>query len=262
MPTKSWAELMQDAGGAGGNYDPIPDGDYDFIVDDCEAKTSQNGKMMYVAKNKVESGPHQGRLVWHNHVISHENPNALAWFFRNMGVLGLSQEFFNGNPSDHQVAEALKGKRFRGTVQTRRWQGQDKNEIKQFYTAGGANTLGNGLPAPQASAAPPAPQFAPAPAAPAPAPAAAPAPVAAPAPPPAFAAPPAAAQPAAAAPAVAAQAPPPPPPVQQQEAPAPVAPAEAPAPAAPPAPPAPAPAVAAPGAAAQATGDVPPPPPF
>lgn len=262
MPTKSWTELMADAGGSGGNYEPIPEGDYDFLIEDCEAKLSQNQKMMYVAKNKVESGPHAGRLVWHNHVISHENPNALAWFFRNMKVLGLGQEFFASNPSDHQVAEALKGKRFRGNVQIRKWQGQDKNEIKQFYTAS-SGALGNGMAVPQ-QAAPAAPAFAPAPAAPAPAPApqfATPPPAAQPAPAPVFAAPPAAAQPVAPPPVAAEAAPPPPPPVQQHEAPPPVAPAEPPA-YAPPAPPAPEPVPAGVGAAAQATGDVPPPPPF
>lgn len=276
MPVKSWNDLLSDAGGAGNSFDPIPEGDYDFNIKECEAKLAQSGRMMYVAKCEVESGPHKSRLVWHNFVLTPDNPNALSWFFRNMNVLGLGREFFAANPSDHQVAEQLRGKRFRGQVGIRKYQGQDRNEIKQFFSAT-SGSLGNGLP----TAAPAAPAPAPAPAAPAPV-SAAPAPVAAPVAPvaaapvvppaPAFAAPPAA--PVVAAPPVVAEVPPAPPvvqppvppvvadaappvapPVPVVEAPAPPPVAEAPAPVPPPVA---APAVAAP----EVAGSVPPPPPF
>ena len=229
MPLKSWQDLLDDAGGAGNDFEPLPDGDYDFVIDETEAKQSQNGKTMYVAKCKVEAGPNAGRLVWHNFVISPENPNALSWFFRNMNLLGLDRNFFNGNPGDHQVAEALRGKRFRGQVVVKTYNNQERNEIKQFFS-------------PRAQAAGPGSSSAPAAAAPAPA-------APAPAPAPAFAAPaPAAAPPQPAPPAPAAPAPAP---IQQQAAEAPPAPAAPPV-AAPPAPPAP---------PAASGGDTPPPPP-
>lgn len=233
MPLKSWADLLDDAGGAGNDFEPLPDGDYDFVISECEAKQSSTGKTMYVAKCQVEAGPSKGRLVWHNFVVVMDNPNALSWFFRNMNLLGLDRAFWDGEPGDHQVAQNLKGKRFRGQVITKTWNNSERNEIKQFFSAratapgpGSSNVVG---PAPVRAAAPAAPAPAPAPAFAAPAPAAAP---------------PQPAPPAPAAPAPA--------PIQQEAAAAPPAPAAPPvevaAPPAPPAPPA-------------AGGDTPPPPP-
>lgn len=248
MPIRSWEDLLNDAGGAGDSFEPIPSGDYDFEIAQADATQTQNSKTMYKVRCKVESGPHAGRLVFHNFVVSPENPNALAMFFRQMNVLGLNRDFFSSNPSDHNVAEQLVGKRFRGQVTIKQWQGQDRNEIKQFFTAvNGALGNGQGVPTPGLPSgipsAPPAPAAAP------PAPAAPPA-APTPAPAPEYAAP---AAPAAPAPPAAAPAPPPPPPVQQAEVPAVETPAEPPA-----APAAPAPATQEPVAA----GNVPAPPPF
>lgn len=242
MPIRSWGDLLNDAGGAGDSYEPIPTGDYDFVISQADATQSQNGKTMYKIRCKVESGPHADRLVFHNLTVSPENPVALSIFFRQMNVLGLGRDFFAGNPADHQVAEALLNKRFRGQVVIKTWQGQEKNEIKQLFTAV-SGALGNGAPTPGPAAAPPAP--APVAAAPAPPPAAP-----APAPSPEYAAPAAPPVPAAPAPAAA----PAPPPVQQAEVP----PVETPA-----APPATAPApAAAPEPALSNAGNVPAPPPF
>jgi hypothetical protein len=243
MPVRSWTDLLGDAGEST-SYDPLPEGDYDLVIKEAKATQSANGKTMYVVTTEVMNGPHAKRRVWHNFVITPDNPNALTWFFRNMGVLGLTREYFASNPSDHQVAEALVGRQFRGQVVIRKWQNQDKNEIKAFYTAGGAPS---GF-TPSVSAAP-APAPAPATVAPAPVPVAAaaappaPAPVVQAAPAPAPATPAPAVAPAAPTAAPAAATPPPPPP--------PVA-----APAA-----APAPEAAAP-VADPAPADAPPPPPF
>lgn len=231
MPIRSWSDLMDDAGGAGGSFEPLPDADYDFEIAECEAKQAQSGKSMYVAKCKVETGPHAGRLVWHNFVISPENPNALSWFFRNMALFGLTQEYFRSDPSDHQVAAKLIGKRFRGQLVTKTWNNQERNEIKQFFSARPQGPGGASGPSPAAAA-----------------PAAAPAP--APAPAPAYAAP---AQETAVTP--------PPPPAPAAPAPAPVVQEAAAAPVAPPAPPVQE-APAAPAPAPVAAGSVPPPPPF
>lgn len=190
MPIRSWDDLLNDAGGAGDSFEPLPSGDYDFEISQADVAQTQNGKTMYKVRCKVEAGPHKDRLVFHQFVISPENPNALAMFFRQMNVLGLNRDYFSANPSDHQVAESLKGRRFRGQVTIKQWNGQDRNEIKQFFTALNGS-LGNGAAAPSPGPQPtgpsptPAPAPAPAPsfsAPPAPAPQAAPAPTPAPAP--------------------------------------------------------------------------------
>lgn len=244
MPQKSWQDLMNDAGGANGDWDPLPQGDYDFYIKECESKQAKNtGNQMYVAKCAVETGPKAGRVVYNNFVIAQDSPAALNMFFRNMNLLGLTGEWFAQNPSDHQVAETLVGRRFRGTVVVKLYQGQERNEIKSIHTALAAGAPA-GLPTGIATPGPAAPVPSPAPV---PAPAYA-APVAAPAPAPA--------------PQVQEAAPIAPPPIQQPATPnievasAPVAP-----PPPPPlnvAPPA-APAFAS-SAAAAAEGEVPPPP--
>lgn len=181
MTSVNWNDLVRDAGTS---LEPIPDGDYDFIVKDSKFKPSKDGKRMWEIKCAVENGPQVNRLVWDNLVVSPENPNALGFFFRKMAALGLNAEFFKTNPSDSQIEQALRGRRFRGTVGHRSWQGIARNTLNAYFPAAGM-APGNVPPA-----AAPAPAPAPAPAAPAPAPAPAAAPAPAPAAP---AAPPAAA---------------------------------------------------------------------
>ena len=193
MPTKSWQELLTDAGDSGGTFEVMPEGDYDFVVKEAKAQTASTGKQMFVMKAEIQGGPHNSRLVWHNFVLSHENPAALGYFFRNMATLGLTAEYFKQNPADHHVADALIGRRFRGQLGIKKYQGQDRNEIKSFFPASGA-----GLGAPPQITAPPAPPIAAAPPPPPP-----------PAPAPTFAAPPPAAAPAPPPPPIQAPAPPP-----------------------------------------------------
>ena len=134
MPLRSWSDLLDDAGGAGTDFEPIPDGDYDFVIVKSTAEQTKNSKTMYKVQCKVESGPYKDRTVWNNFVISPENPTALSIFFRQMNILGLDRTFWMTNPSDHPVAEQLQGKRFRGQVAIRSYNGSESNEIKQFYT--------------------------------------------------------------------------------------------------------------------------------
>ncbi len=173
MTSLNWGDLISEAGDVG--YEPLPDGDYDLKIVEANAKVTQTGKTMFAVKAQVTTGAHAKRLVWDNLVVSTDNPNALAIFFRKMGALGLGRDFFSTNPSNAQIEQALVDRPFRGQVGSRTWQGQKKNEIKAYYSANPANAVAASAP-PAAAAAPPAAAPAP-PTAPAPAPAA---PVAAP----------------------------------------------------------------------------------
>jgi hypothetical protein len=172
MSTLNWGDLVKEAGEVSTGYDPLPDGDYDLVIVEATAKTSQSGKTMFAIKAQVQNGAHAKRLIWDNLVVTPDNNAALGMFFRKMMALGLGREFFATNPSNAQIEQAIRGRAFRAAVTSRTWQGQKKNEIKNYYTSA--------IPAPGApvAAAAPAP-------APAPAPAAAPVAEAAPAPAPA-----------------------------------------------------------------------------
>jgi len=173
MSTLNWNDLSKDAGDTANTYEPLPDGDYELVVAEATATVSQSGKTMFKIKAQVESGPHAKRLVWDNLVVSPENPTALGIFFRKMSALGLNQDYFSQGPSNAQIEQTIKGRRFRGQVGSRTWQGTKRNEIKNYYPHQAGSPAAAGTPAPSAAAAPPpAPAPAPAPAPP-PAPAAA-----------------------------------------------------------------------------------------
>jgi hypothetical protein len=182
MPTLNWAQLIEDSKDGGGDYSPIPSGDYEFVVVEAPLKTTSTGKIMFSMKAQVTGGAHDKRLVWDNFVISPENNVALAIFFSQMAALGLKKEgFFDRGPSPEQISTAMAGRRFRGTVGTKVYQGKTSNEIKQYYTTQNTPAPVAGAAAPVAAPAPaPAPMAAPAPSGAPVAPVAAPAPVVAP----------------------------------------------------------------------------------
>lgn len=221
MTTINFAQALQDARGA--TFEPLPVGDYDVEVTKTEAVTSQNGKPMIKTTFKVVSGPYEKRPIINQFVLSVENPQAVAIFFRHMKAFGLTEEWFASlgqQSSLEPVASALLGRRARLSIGHREWQGEMRNEVKGVKPYTGAPPQ----PAPAGpSAGPvagPAPLAGPRPPA---APVAPPAPVAAPlAPPPAAAPLPAPVAPPATPAAPVQQMPQPPVPTPVAEAPAPV----------------------------------------
>lgn len=196
MTTINFAQALQDARGA--TFEPLPIGDYDVEVTKTEAVTSQNGKPMIKTTFKVVSGPYEKRPIINQFVLSVENPQAVAIFFRHMKAFGLTEEWFASlgqQSSLEPVASALLGRRARLSIGHREWQGEMRNEVKGVkpYTGappqpGPAGPAGPSAgpvagPAPLAGPRPPTAPVAPpapvaAPLAPTPPPAAAPAPVA------------------------------------------------------------------------------------
>lgn len=204
MPNFDWDSLLQAAGDAGKEFEPLPDGPQNLVISKTEVGESKTGKKSIGITAIVESGPYAKRRIWHTWYISPESPNALGRFFREMNLFGLDSNFWAGKPGDDAIIAGLNNKRFVGNLKTSEWQGKKKNEIDSFAAPVGASlgnaaaTLqqGGGNPAggpggpaaspaassPAPAAAQPGPQAAP-PAAPMPAPQAAPAPAAATPPP-------------------------------------------------------------------------------
>ena len=134
---KSWGDLFDESGEAIG---PLPDSEYDFIIRKVTAKKSSNSKPMYMARCEVETGQYAKRTVFHNFVVSAENPDAMRIFFQQMGALGMTKEFWKQNPSDERVAQALEGRRFRATTIIRQWQGEDRNNLQRIKPAAQGGT--------------------------------------------------------------------------------------------------------------------------
>lgn len=139
MTTIDFNKAIQDAKGA--SFEALPIGDYDVEVSKSEAVTSQSGKPMIKTTMKVVSGPYEKRPIINQFVLSIENPQAVAIFFRHMRAFGLTEEWFASlgqQSSLAPVADALLGRRARLTLGQREWNGEMRNEVKSVKPYTGA----------------------------------------------------------------------------------------------------------------------------
>lgn len=143
MANASFADLLKAAEDAG--FSNCPPGTYDVKIVAGEAKATSAGKDMIVVKFELIGGPHGGRKVSNNFVISPENANALGFFFRHMRALGLDNAYFAKNPAPAQVAADLVGRTCRIEVGTRVWNGEEREDVKKILPPDGA-TPGNVTP--------------------------------------------------------------------------------------------------------------------
>lgn len=182
MTDINFGQLMEQASAG---FEPVPDGTYDVEVVKADAVTSSTGKPMIKVQHTIQGGPHNGRKLFDQFVISADNPNALGFFFEHMLAFGLDKTFFASNPGLELVAQTLVGRRARAKVGTRTWQNREQNDVQGYSPAAGPQ-VNAPAPVPQAGPGAPGPTTAasPVPGPGAPDASAAPAPVATPAGPP------------------------------------------------------------------------------
>ena len=168
MTQINWGEIIKEAADSGTSFEPLPVGDYNLNIKEASYKKAQSGRDMWKITTEVIDGPHARRRVWNNLVLVTENPTALGMFFRKMGALGLTQEFFAQNPDVDTIARAMIGRSFRGQVTQSDYQGKINNDIQMFYPISTQPGVSTTVAAP-VSAPAPAVAFAPPVAAPAPA---------------------------------------------------------------------------------------------
>jgi hypothetical protein len=90
-------------------------------------------------------------------------------FFMKANAMGLGRTFWDANPSNAQVEQALNGRTFRATLGKRTYNGTESNEIKRYFPSQAAAEAPAAAATPFASAAavpPPPPAPAPAPSSP------------------------------------------------------------------------------------------------
>lgn len=113
MTTVDFNLLLKEAQSAG---QALPDGDYPFIVDEANAQAASTGSPMVVCKLRILEGPHAGKKIRNNFVLTVDNPQALAIFFRHMAALGIPADFFaqlgqtDGVAALSNVAAQIRGK--------------------------------------------------------------------------------------------------------------------------------------------------------
>jgi hypothetical protein len=130
MASANFSDLLKAAEDAG--FSNCPPGTYDVRIVEGVAKTTSAGKDMIVVKFEIVGGPHGGRKVPNNFVISPENANALGFFFRHMRAMGLDGAYFSQNPAPQKVAADLVGQTCRIEVGTRVWNGEEREDVKKI----------------------------------------------------------------------------------------------------------------------------------
>ena len=122
---------------------PLPDGEYEAVVMDAEATKSQNDKPMIKVKLNVSMPGGAKKVIPTQIVVSAENPTALAIFFRQMEAFGLDADFWTNDVTLEQAANVMRNRRVRVVLGTRPWNGQDRNEVKNYLAPLGGPQLGS-----------------------------------------------------------------------------------------------------------------------
>ncbi|OFW55819.1 MAG: hypothetical protein A2Y75_05230 [Candidatus Solincola sediminis] len=133
MTSIDWASLRQTADDA---TKPVPEGEYDLVVNKAEATRASSGSPMIKMQLRVVGGPSDKKTIFHNITLTADNAFALAMFFRAMDAFGLNSTWFEqNNPSLEQIAAGLVERPVHATIGIRQFQGSDRNEIKQLSTS-------------------------------------------------------------------------------------------------------------------------------
>lgn len=113
MPAQTWKELMNKAEEGAKEFTPLDPGMYAFVIKE-PAKVGQTAKEnpKFTINPSVESGPRANARVYHDFIVS-DSPYAMKnFFFGDLAILGLGPVFFDSNPTEQQIAQALQGRRF------------------------------------------------------------------------------------------------------------------------------------------------------
>lgn len=124
-------EVAPDTGsGAGGNYDPIPEGEYVLKAIDAEERQTSKGDGSYIkVKFEVAKGEHAGRLLWQNFNVN--NPSAKAQQIGRQQLVAWATACGSPNADD---TDKLLDKMFKAAVSIEKGTGgySDSNRIKAF----------------------------------------------------------------------------------------------------------------------------------
>jgi hypothetical protein len=132
MATAAYRDLLQRRRDAG--YELFPVGTYDVRVVGAE-KPQKGAAMGFIVQFEVLNGPHAGRKFknWMtlSDTVIEQYPGLVDMWFREMAALGLSDAYFEAEPSDEQTIAALTGRTARVQVGRRKKKGTD-DEVDDF----------------------------------------------------------------------------------------------------------------------------------
>lgn len=112
MADETWDAFIEEAGDA---FNPLPEGEYAFIITDAEGKVSSSGNPMVRVSAKVTDGPHAGKAIKDFYVL--RMASQAKKFVMHMQAVGITIETLSQHkPTMQQLAKVMIGKPFRGKV--------------------------------------------------------------------------------------------------------------------------------------------------
>jgi len=112
MADESWDDFIKEAKD---NYDLPPEGEYDFVIIEAEAKVSSAGNPMIRVKAKITNGPHAKKTIKDFYVI--RMASQVKKFMMHMKAVGITLDTLTTHkPTMDQLAKVMEGKTFRGKV--------------------------------------------------------------------------------------------------------------------------------------------------
>lgn len=150
-----WSDLMDQAGPeASASFEVLPAGVYNLEVVECTNKISAADNRYWSVQSKVLGGDHNGRRIFDNITLVTSSEGALNFFFRKMKVLGLPRNYFDTNPTDEQIANAIVGRRYVVKTKQEAYNGDMKAVVDSYLKPLEVEVPGNPV-APPAAATPP-----------------------------------------------------------------------------------------------------------
>ncbi len=120
------------------SFEVLPRGTYDVTVDSVEFGTSSSGNPMWTWVLEVNDGEFAGHKLFFHTVFAGKG---LA---RTKKVLSaIAPELFQGpfDPSDPEVTGSLVGKQARARVDVRKYEGEDRNNVRDILPASNAESM-------------------------------------------------------------------------------------------------------------------------
>lgn len=146
------SEVDVNATSGGGNYDPIPDGEYMLTALSAEEKDTKQGDGTYIrVKFEVLRGEHTGRFIWQNFNVN--NANEVAQRIGRQQLVAWATAC--GKP-DADDTDKLLERPFRAEVVIEKGKNgyKDSNRIKAFLFSDAAPAPARKAPAQPAKQAP------------------------------------------------------------------------------------------------------------
>lgn len=142
-PLKSWSERRKEADAEGAKFAPLVPDRYSFVIVDDAKVEEKDGNARFKINPAVESGERAKARVFHTFYVS-EKPAGMRYFFEQMDAVGLGNDFFDRDPSNEQIAKALKGRRFTAEVFNDEWEGKVNQKLRKFAPAVGSAPAAGG----------------------------------------------------------------------------------------------------------------------